>query len=170
MIKSQVFIKLTFIIILTLIFICSSCNFEGNLNPIEENSSDLNSIESMLIFTINYDSTQSFSEHIGFILIIKTEKIYGCAGYSIECELLVESNQIEINLLGIHKPDVCEDACRAARAWIPLDLSSGDYNLFLKYKFLRDDYLISVNDLSVVVTKLDTSFTEYQEFDLHFYH
>lgn len=150
---------LLFVIIFNSIFI--SCN-------IFESENDLDPIEGKVIFSVTYDSTHIIYNHSGFLLLLKTEKIYSCYNYEIISNVSINSGKINVELFGIDIEGLCATAEGPATSLKPLNISEGNYDLNINYMLKKDKYALSVNKLNVSVNQIDTSFTVYQSYNFNF--
>ena len=134
----------------------------------ESETTDLEPIEGNILFTINFDSTEIVPSHAGFLLLMKTEKIYSCCNFEIKTFMTTNQNTINIKLRGIYLPDICATALGPARSRIPLNISNGEYELIFNYEENTDKYILSIDERNIDVTKVDTSFTVYKIFNNSF--
>jgi hypothetical protein len=133
-----------------------------------ESKQNLEPIDSAIIFSVTYDSTNLIQNHSGFILLLKTEKIYGCSNFEVVSAVSINRDNISVQLFGIDGQELCETALGPATSRIPLDLKSGSFNLGINYKKKSDKYSLLINDLNVSVVEVDTSFTSYRKFNFDF--
>jgi hypothetical protein len=153
---------------LALLFLISLCFIIVSCHVLEPEN-DLDPIEGKVIFSVTYDSTHILYDHTGYLLLLKTEKIYSCFNFKIKTIVSVNHGKIDVQLLGIDpEGDVCLTAEGPATALKPLALSNGNYSLDIKYRLKSDKYSLSVNNLSVNVDPVDTDFTVYQSFNFNF--
>jgi hypothetical protein len=139
--------------------------FNLGCNLLDSETDKLDPIEGNILFTVTYDSTELVHSHSGFLLLMKTEKIYSCFNFEIKYSVSSNENDISIRLLGIHLPDnLCATALGPASSRLPLDISNGEYELTFDYEQQTDKYILSIYEVDVVVTKVDTSFTVYKPY------
>jgi hypothetical protein len=134
----------------------------------ESETNNLEPIEGNILFSVTYDSTEILSSHSGFLLLMKTEKIYSCCNFEIKTFISSNQNKINVKLLGIYLQDICATALGPAKSRIPLDISSGEYELTFNYKQQTDKYTLSIDEFNVAVTNVDTSFTVYKPYNFSF--
>ena len=150
--------------VLSVVFFC----FILGCNLLDSETDKLDPIEGNILFSATYDSTELLHAHSGFLLLMKTEKIYSCCNFEIRSLISSNENNINIELLGIYLPDICATALGPASSRLPLDLSNGEYELTFDYEQQTDKYILSVYEADVVVTKVDTSFTVYKPYNCDF--
>ena len=154
-----------YITLLSIVFFC----FILGCNLLDSETDKLDPIEGNILFSATYDSTELLHAHSGFLLLMKTEKIYSCFNFQIKSSVSSNENDISVSLLGIHLPgDLCATAFGPARSRLPLDLSNGEYELTFDYEQQSDKYILSIYEVDVVVTKVDTNFTVYKPYNHKF--
>jgi hypothetical protein len=156
--------KIFGLILLVMIFISlSSCSVTS-----PEPELDLDPIESRVIFSVTYDSTHIMYDHTGYLLMLKTEKIYGCANYEIISKLKFTSDKISVEMYGIDRGGMCATAKGPAMKLIPLEIKDGVFILDLSYEGVTDKYSLKVVDKSVIIDFVDSDFTIYQVYNFFF--
>jgi hypothetical protein len=128
----------------------------------------LDPVESKIIFSVTYDSTQVLYDHTGYLLLLKTEKIYGCSNYKIRFKMNTSSDKIIVEMLGIDRGEMCATAYGPAMTLIPLDISDGIYLIELIYEGVTDKYSLKVVEKSVKVDFVNSDFTIYQLYNSFF--
>ncbi len=155
-------IKIFTISAIIILFTVIGCNI------FDTETTDLEPIEGSILFTVTLDNAEIVPSHAGFLLLMKTEKIYNCYNFEIKTFMTTNQNTINIELRGIYLPDICATALGPARSRIPLDISNGEYELIFSYEENTDKYILSIDGLDIDVTKVDTSFTVYKLFNNSF--
>ncbi len=136
-------------------------------NPLDSSENELLPVEGNIIFAI-YEGYANYSsiESPRVVLSMVTEKIYPCYNYSIKSRVIVQSNHINITLLGIYVPKICETLIGPASFSSFLDVPVGVYSLNFSFNNITDRYILTVTDSYIKVTKSGTQFTK-PEFELY---
>ncbi|MBL7067877.1 MAG: carboxypeptidase-like regulatory domain-containing protein [Candidatus Marinimicrobia bacterium] len=82
---------------------------------------------------------------------LATEESFGCSNLKILTNVNISSNQIDIEYLGATLIGDCDLGEGPATTSIPLQISSGLYNLYIKQQDIIDKYLLTVADTSIIV-------------------
>ncbi len=149
---------ITFLNFTFCLFGCYTIEPENDLHPIEGN----------INFSVTYDSTNIIPDHTGFVLLLKTEKIYSCANFGIKSALSFKNGKIALKLLGIDRDEICLTALGPATSRIPLNIISDNFEFDINYLAETDKYLSKISDLNVLVQTVNASFSSYQEYDFNF--
>ena len=148
------------VIVSSIFILCflSRCNLFDN----ESDSAYLESLDGNLLFSITYDSSQIINSYSGFLLLLKTEKIYTNFNYPIVTKKVINSSQIFIAVKGIQKNlEIVLPAEGPARASIPLHLNQGEFELIFQNKSIIDKYSVIFTELSIAVNPIEVNFTKY---------
>ncbi len=93
-------------------------------------------------------------------LMMRTERTYGCGGYSIKSDARQAGNEILVKMKGILPPQgPCPAVIMPANAHFPLRLSPGTYALHLSYRLATDSYILEITDSLIRVRPQSTHFT-----------
>ncbi len=136
-----------------LLFLCCDIfdSSEKELKPIEGN--------------ITFGIQEGYQVHDAIskpsiMLSMVTEKIYPCFNWSIISRIRVKNNEISIDFLGIYLPEVCATAVGPAKSTSFVDISEGEYLLYLSYKDITDRYVLILTDSSIEITEDTSQFTK----------
>ncbi|MFH1842741.1 MAG: hypothetical protein ABIF77_05995 [bacterium] len=77
---------------------------------------------------------------------MSTKKIYPCCNYSIVAAISYDASDINIDLINIHKPDVCLTAIGSATYRNQLRLNPGTHRLVFQNRTASDQYDLIVTD------------------------
>ena len=155
-------ISIPLILIASILF---GCNFIES----ENNSDTLDLVDGSLLFSITYDSTEIIQYHSGFLLLLKTEKIYTNFNYPLVAKHTFELSLIDISVFGVDKNlEYVQPAEGPARKNIPLSIKNGIFELRFQYKSYLDKYSVQFSDQTVAITPIDVNFTKYSKFDFNF--
>lgn len=153
--------------IISIIYILSLLLFMGC--SLFETENELQELEGKIVFSVTYDSTEIVQSHEGFLLLLKTEKVYTNCNYPLVIKKSLTSSIVDVRILGVDKDlEIVQPAECPARAVIRLNFSSKSYDLVLKYKSYEDTYSIKITDRQIEVNPNSVSFTKYYKFDFNF--
>lgn len=147
-------LRVSFVALLQLAFVsCGVFDSDEELRPLEGD----------ILFSVQEGYRDySTTEEPGIVILMNTEKVYGCCNWSIKHRISCMGNRITIDIVGILVPEICLTAEGPARAREFLNISDGEYSLRFTYRNNRDKYTLSVSDSSICITKLVSHFTEPQ--------
>lgn len=94
------------------------------------------------------------------VLLMHTEKIYGCCNYGLESEVRIAGNVVRIRLRGVYKPDVCLTALGPAQGAHVLKLAPGKYDFRFCLGCDTDRYEVTITDEAIAVRELSAGFME----------
>ena len=131
----------------------------------EDGGRHLLSVEEDLLFTFVLDSTFGTGKKGEYLLVVRTAENWTCVNYLLECESIIESDLISIDIHGaVLDGGGCYTALGPARVAIPIDRKTGSFDLFIHSHSGLDKYDVSITD-TVVVTPIHTSYTAYYRYD-----
>jgi hypothetical protein len=94
------------------------------------------------------------------ILKMRTEKIYGCANYSIDAHLNRPSLQgLKVVIKGIYRPEMCLNMIGPAYLDINLGQPDGMYDLTFVYEEMQDRYHLTTSPDRLTVQAIEAQFT-----------
>jgi len=144
-------LKCLSIIIVVILF--SSCD-----NLASDNST-ISPLDSKIGFKVieSYDF-ETVSTPIVFIEL-KSEKIYSCYNYRIVTDYKIVFNTININIIGIDKPDICLPAFGPANGRIKLGKLFGVYEIKIHGVEFDNNYNLLISDSLIIIDGNETPYT-----------
>jgi len=137
---------------------CSIIDSEENIEP----------IDSDIIFSVTYDSTGIIQNHTGYLLLLKTEKIYSCSNFQLKSVVSINGDKIVVDLIGVEIGEICATALGPATARIPLELYTENIYFNIVYNSTKDRYSLQVNNKNIAVREIESNFTSYHKFNFDF--
>lgn len=128
----------------------------------DSSDTELRPLEGDILFGVQEGHEAGLTGEPDIMLLMRTEKIYGCCNWSIKHRISRMGNRITIDIVGILVPEICLTAEGPARAEGFLALSRGVYSLYFIYKNNRDKYTLEMSDSSIHITENASQFTKPQ--------
>jgi len=96
-------------------------------------------------------------------LSIETNRLFGCANYTLDLDMKVEGEAISVAFLGVNEPDYCLTSTGPAYAYLPLPALGGDLSLSFSFSGKTDLYQASISDQSIEIAPRKGRFSQRQE-------
>lgn len=128
---------------------------------LDSDSSSLSPLDTKIDFKVieSYDNYESVSTPKIFIEL-KSEKIYGCFNYTIVSAYKIDNKTIEINVLGINKPNICLTALGPATGRIKLGELYGNYEIVIQGNGFANNYNLVISDSLIMLDGKETQHTK----------
>jgi len=143
------------LLVLLIFLTFSSCDI------LDSDSSTLSPLDTKIDFKVieSYDNYETVSTPKIFIYLV-SEKIYGCSNYSIVTNFNIYDKTIEVNILGIDKPNICLTSLGPAGGRINLGEISGISEIKFIGPGFEDKYNLLISDSLIILDGKETSNTK----------